>query len=121
MNKLTAVLGASPNPHRTSYLAVQRLLKQGYQVVPLGIRKGKIDDVEIITEWPKTIENLHTITLYIGPDNQPPHYDYILGLKPKRIIFNPGTENQELLTLAQKQGIEVEVACNLVMLSLGVF
>lgn len=121
MSKKTVVFGASPNIDRTSYTAVNKLRQNNHHVIALGIRAGKIGDVEILTNWPKIIDNLHTITLYIGPKNQPQHYNYLIGLKPKRIIFNPGTENEELINLAKKNNIQVEIACTLVMLSLGIY
>lgn len=119
MSKKTAVLGASPNNMRYSFRAVEMLASREHEVVPLGLRKGEIDGIPIVTDWPKQIEGLDTITLYVGPQNQPDLYDYILGLSPKRIIFNPGTENPELMQLAKEKGIEVESACTLVMLSIG--
>ncbi len=112
----TLVLGASPNPARYSYLAVNRLLAAGKEPIALGIRKGKIGDVEILRGKPE-LENIDTVTLYIGPAHQPEYYDYILGLNPRRIIFNPGTENPELVKLAKEKGIETEIACTLVMIA----
>lgn len=116
--KKTLVFGASPNPNRYSYHAVSRLLEKGYEIIPLGIRKGSISGKEIIQGIPP-LENIHTITLYINPNNQIEYYDYILSLNPKRIIFNPGTENPVLVNKAKEQGIEVEIACTLVLLSVG--
>lgn len=116
--KKTAVLGASPNPARYAHRAVNNLAQAGHPVIPLGIRKGEIAGHDIQTDWPAQIEGLDTLTLYLGPARQVEHYSYILGLKPKRIIFNPGTENEELEKLAQEQGIETERACTLVLLSI---
>ena len=116
--KKTLVLGASPNPNRYSYTAVRRLLQNGHEVVPVGIKPGKIDDTEILTEL-TDIEGIDTVTLYINPRIQPQYYDYILNLKPKRILFNPGTENRAFMELAKEAGIEVEAACTLVLLSIG--
>ena len=120
----TIVLGASPNPERYAYEAVVRLLSKGHEVVPIGIRQGKTaGDLDIINGMP-LIENVHTVTLYISPDVQAEYYDYILNtIQPKRIIFNPGTENAEFIKLIKLSGlnIEVEIACTLVMLNLGVF
>jgi uncharacterized protein len=118
MNKKTVVLGATPNPARYAYAAVQRLHHFNHEVVAVGNRAGKIDDIEIQTE-PTLAEGIDTVTLYLNADNQKPYYDYILSLKPKRIIFNPGTENPELVKLAHENGIEVEIGCTLVMLSIG--
>lgn len=114
--KTTLVLGASTNPQRYSYLAVQRLTAHQYPVIALGNRAGNIGNTIIETER-KQFENIDTVTLYLNPQRQKEYYDYILSLHPKRIIFNPGTENDELYELAKSKGIEVEEACTLVMLS----
>lgn len=116
--KKTIVFGASPNPARYSFVATNHLKNSGYEVVPVGFREGKIGDLEIKKGQPE-IENVNTITLYLNPQRQKDYYDYIFRLNPKRIIFNPGTENPELIALAKEKGIEVEVACTLVMLSIG--
>ncbi|MCO6501028.1 MAG: CoA-binding protein [Vicingus serpentipes] len=119
MMKRTLILGASPNPDRYAYKATLRLVEKGHPVFPVGLRKGKIDKHEILINTP-LIENIHTVTLYVGPQNQPPYYDYILNqIAPQRIIFNPGTENEDLIKLAQEKGITTEIACTLVLLSLG--
>ncbi|MCR5890087.1 CoA-binding protein [Hymenobacter sp. J193] len=116
--KKTLVLGASDNPARYSYQAVHRLQRHGHEVVPVGIRKGQVAGLAIETDRPAA-PDVDTVTLYVGPQNQPAWYDYILDLNPKRIIFNPGTENPELERLARQRGIETEEACTLVMLSAG--
>lgn len=118
MVKKTLVLGASNNPSRYSYLAINRLVNHGYPVVAIGKRKVKVFNVDIETEK-KEFENVDTITLYLNARNQKEYYDYILSLRPKRIIFNPGTENEELYQLAKKNGIEPMEACTLVMLGTG--
>jgi predicted CoA-binding protein len=117
--KKTAVLGASTNPQRYSFLATQMLQENGLEVLPLGIKEGLCAGLPIVTKWPEKVDDLDTLTLYLGPKNQPEHYAFILGLKPRRIIFNPGTENSELAALATIQGIEVEEACTLVLLRTG--
>lgn len=116
--KKTLVLGATPNPNRYAYLAVRALRRHGYEVVPVGIRSGEVDGLPILLDKP-ALEGIHTVTLYVGPQRQPPYYDYLLSLKPKRIIFNPGTENPELAALARTHGIEPVEGCTLVMLSVG--
>lgn len=116
--KKTLVLGATPNPNRYAYLAVRALRRHGHEVVPVGIRSGEVDGLPILPDKP-ALEGIHTVTLYVGPPRQPPYYDYLLSLKPKRIIFNPGTENPELAALAQAHGIEPVEGCTLVMLSVG--
>jgi predicted CoA-binding protein len=117
-NKPTVVIGASPNTDRYSYKATISLQSHKHTVYPIGIKKGSINGLSIINDKP-VIENIDTVTLYIGTDNQPEWYDYILSLKPKRIIFNPGTENAELIKLANDNGIETEIACTLVLLSIN--
>lgn len=114
--KKTLVIGASENPQRYSYLAVQRLTAHQHPVVALGKRPGRIGNTVIETEH-KPFDNIDTVTLYLNPGRQKEYYDYILSLHPKRIIFNPGTENDELYELARAKGIQVEEACTLVMLS----
>lgn len=115
--KRTVVLGASPNPARVSNGAVIKLINQGHEVIPIGNREGEIGGLEILTGTP-VVEEVHTITLYLNPQRQKQYYDYILNMQPKRIIFNPGTENPELVRLAEERGIEAEYACTLVMLAL---
>lgn len=116
--KKTLVIGATTNPSRYSYLAVQKLIAHEHPVVALGIKKGFIGNTEIETER-KPFEHIDTITLYINPVRQEDYYNYILSLQPKRIIFNPGTENDALVTLAQQKGIIAMEACTLVLLSTG--
>lgn len=117
-NKKTLVLGASANPSRYSNLAVNRLASKGHDVTAIGKRAGKIGDVEIITEQ-KKIEGLDTVTLYLNANNQKQYYNYIISQKPKRIIFNPGAENDELSAMAKENGILPQEACTLVLLSTG--
>jgi predicted CoA-binding protein len=117
-DKKTLVLGASPNPGRYAYLAANRLVSHGHSIVNVGLKTGEVAGVPI--EKPETIhEDIDTVTLYVGPQRQPPLYDYILDTHPKRIIFNPGTENNELRKMANDKGIETEYACTLVLLSIG--
>lgn len=116
--KKTLILGATPNAGRYAYLAADRLVKSGHPIVNVGIKEGEAAGVPI--EKPEVIHNdIDTITLYVGPQNQEPLYDYILNTHPKRIIFNPGTENSELRRMANEKGIETEYACTLVLLSVG--
>jgi hypothetical protein len=82
----------------------------------VGIRRGEIDGTTILQDQPE-IDRVHTVTLYLNPERQKPYYDYIFSLQPDRIIYNPGTENAELMRLAAERGIENEVACTLVMLA----
>jgi predicted CoA-binding protein len=117
-SKKTVVIGASENPERYSNRAVRKLKDYGHEVVAVGLRAGKIDGVNIHADKPAE-DNVDTVTMYVGEKNQPALYDYILSLKPKRIIFNPGAENPELEKKAEEKGIEVVEACTLVMLSIG--
>lgn len=116
--KKTLVLGASDNPSRYSYLAVQRLVSYDHPVIAIGRKVGKIENIPIVTEHP-LIEDLDTITLYLNSTHQKDFYAYILSLHPKRIIFNPGAENEELADLALANGIKPLEACTLVLLSTG--
>lgn len=116
--KKTIVLGATPDSSRYAYLASNKLVKYGHEIINVGIKTGEVAGVPI--EKPETLHSdVDTITLYIGPHNQPPLYDYILSTNPNRIIFNPGTENLELELKAQQRGIETVMGCTLVMLSVG--
>jgi hypothetical protein len=119
-NKPVLVLGASDNPARYSYLAVHRLRNKGYPVFAIGKRFTLVADVPVETEK-KNFQNIHTVTLYLNPAHQQEYYNYLLSLKPKRIIFNPGAENEELYQLAEQNGIQPLEACTLVLLSTGQF
>jgi len=118
--KKTVVLGATDNPDRFAYRAAHSLVRHGHPIAPIGIRKGTVAGQEISTNRP-AITDVDTVTLYVGTRNLPEWYDYILGLQPKRIIFNPGTENNELQRMAQEQGIQTVEGCTLVMLSMGAY
>ncbi len=116
----TVILGATPNENRYAYFAAERLSASELEFIPVGIKKGTVLGTEILDLRTKPeIKNVHTITLYIGPDNQPEWYDYILSLEPKRIIFNPGTENSKFALIAKNAGIEIENSCTLTMLAIG--
>lgn len=119
-SKKTLVLGASENPSRYSNMAVNRLSAHKHSVIAVGKREGTIGNVQIVTGQPKE-DDIDTVTLYLNPTNQKPYYDYILSLNPKRIIFNPGTENPELYQQACEKGIKPMEACTLVLLSTGQF
>lgn len=117
MKQTTLVMGASPNAARYSYMATQLLKSHQYQVIAFGLKAGKIEDTEITQLLPES--DIDTVTLYLGPQNQVQYVDYLLKLKPARVIFNPGTENPELQALLQEHGIQVIEACTLVMLRTG--
>ena len=116
MQKKTLVLGASMNPGRYSNIAIKRLVSQNQPTVAVGLRKGEVAGVAITNEE-EDFEDVDTVTLYLNAQRQAQYYDYILSLKPKRVIFNPGTENPELYALLRKNKIEIEIACTLVMLA----
>ena len=113
--KKTLVLGASLNPSRYSNLAIHRLVGHGINVEAIGLKEGTVAGVVISTDN-EPFEDIDTITLYLNPKRQMPLYNYIVSLKPKRVIFNPGTENPEFFDLLRKNNIDYEVACTLVLL-----
>ena len=118
MKKKTLILGATPNPDRYAYKAAHKLVQHGHQIINVGVKKGEVANVVI--EKPEQIyTDIDTVTLYLNPTHQIELYDYILATKPKRIIFNPGTENAVLAKKAEAQGIETLEACTLVMLAIG--
>ena len=117
-SNITMVLGASPNSERHSYLATIMLSEKGHAVYPYGIKKGMIQSLPIVQDWPSN-GTISSLTLYLGPTAQEAYYDQIIALKPQRIIFNPGTENPTLVQLANAAGIETIEACTLVMLTTG--
>lgn len=119
-SKKTLVLIASPKPERYAYKAVKMLLENDHQVVAIGRREGAIDELKFLTGKP-LVESVHTLTLYLNPLNQKDFYQYILALAPKRVIFNPGTENKELQQMLDLNKIQWEEACTLVLLSTGQF
>lgn len=116
--KKTLVIGASENPERYSNKAIRALLSHQHHVVALGLKKGAIEEVTFHTQK-EQFENIDTVTLYIGPQNQPEYYSYIIGLHPRRVIFNPGTENPEFIAQLEAAGIYPEIACTLVLLATG--
>jgi uncharacterized protein len=121
MEKRTLVLGASPNPDRFSFKAIKSLQRREVPVIAVGRRDADLGDIMIVKGMPENIGPVHTITLYLSAKNQKEYYNYILSLKPARIIFNPGTTNPELAEMARINGIEVINECMLVMLNTGQF
>lgn len=118
--KKTLIVGATTNPSRYAYTAASMFEERGLDFIPIGIKTGEVFGKKILDLRSKpALEDIDTITLYIGPDNQAEWIDYLLSLKPKRIIFNPGTENPVFYKRAHSAGIQVLEACNLVMLSTG--
>jgi hypothetical protein len=118
--KKTVVLGASPNPVRFSYKAVKSLLRHEQEVVAVGFREGLIEEQPILVGQPP-IENVHTVSIYIGSSRQTDYYDYVFSLKPQRVIFNPGTVNPDFMMRLKREGIEPVGECMLVMLNEGTY
>ncbi len=116
MGKRTLVLGASLKPNRYSNYAIQRLVANKYEVMAFGLKSGEVSGVTIDTDLLQ-YEAIDTVTLYLNPERQKAYYDYIIGLKPKRVIFNPGTENPEFYEILKTNGIPFEESCTLVLLS----
>jgi hypothetical protein len=113
--KKTLIIGASSNPERYAYKAAERLLSYGHEIELLGLRPDVIFGKTIDTER-KNYQDIDTVTLYVGPQNQPSYYEYVVSLKPKRVIFNPGTENREFESILKQNEITAEEACTLVLL-----
>lgn len=120
MIKKTLVLGASPNPTRYSYKAVKKLLEYNFEVVAIGLRETTIETVQVHKGMPD-FKDIHTITLYMNPVNQEQFLEYLIGLNPRRIIFNPGTFNPKLFRMAKAAGIETQEDCTLIMLEMENF
>jgi len=118
--KKTLILGATDNPDRYAYRAAQSLLRHGHAIALVGIKKGAVAGQPILNDK-SPVPDVDTVTLYVGPRHQPEWYDYLMSLRPRRIVFNPGTENPELERLARAQGIQTLEACTLVMLSAGTY
>ena len=110
------MLGASLKPNRYSHYAIQRLVANKHEVVAFGLREGEVSGISIDTEL-LIYEDINTVTLYLNPKRQEAYYDFIISLKPKRVIFNPGTENPKFYKLLRENNIDFEVACTLVLLS----
>jgi hypothetical protein len=119
-SKKTLVLGASTRPERYAFMAVDSLVTKGHAVVAIGQTQGEVSGVKIQTKQ-IPLKNIDTVTLYLNPARQREYYNYIIGLKPKRVIFNPGTENPEFYQLLKANSIKTEVACTLVLLSTNQF
>ena len=115
-NNKTLVLGASTKPDRYAYLAITMLVEKGHSVLAIGQNAGEVAGVKIQTKA-IPLKNIDTITLYLNPTRQRDYYNYIVESKPKRVIFNPGTENPEFYQLLELNNIKAEVACTLVLLT----
>lgn len=118
--KKTVIIGATTNPSRYAYVAADMLTEYHHEIIPVGIKKGEVYGKLILDIHQRPpVSDVDTITLYIGPQHQPEHYDYIMSLKPKRVIFNPGTENPEFEKIIEESGAEALEACTLVLLRSG--
>lgn len=113
--KKTLVIGASENPSRYSNIAINRLIQLGHPVVAIGLREGEVAGIPFSSEK-RQFEEIDTVTLYLGAKHQPDYYDYVVSLNPKRVIFNPGTENPDFYKILKEHDIFAEVACTLVLL-----
>ncbi len=118
MNKTTVIIGASANAEKYSFKATTQLIKHGHTVYPIGVKDGSIENIKIITNKP-ILKNIHTVTLYINPAKQTEWLEYIISLSPKRVIFNPATENPSIYPTLSANNIQFEEACTLVLLSLN--
>lgn len=116
MNKKTLVFGASLKPDRYSNLVIRKLISKNHEVLAFGLKLGVINGVSIDTNL-NVYKDLHTVTLYVNPMHQKTYYNYLVSLNPKRIIFNPGTENPEFYSILKENNIYFEEACSLVLLS----
>ena len=114
------VYGASTNPARYAFMATELLLSKGHEVILVGHKSGEVDGNEILLGQPD-LADIHTVTLYVGPKNQTDLLAYLMRIQPQRVIFNPGTENPDLMKQLSAAGMEVEEACTLVMLHTGQF
>ena len=115
-NKKTLVLGASTKPERYAYKAIAMLLEKGHSVLAIGQNAGEVAGIKIQTKA-IPLKNIDTVTLYLNPARQRDYYNYIVEAAPKRVVFNPGTENPEFYQLLKLNNIKVEVACTLVLLA----
>lgn len=116
MKNTNLVIGASLNPNRYSNIAIKRLIDRNINTKAIGLKNGNIHTVTVETEK-LLFKDIDTVTLYLNPKRQEGYYNYILELSPRRVIFNPGTENFEFIKLLKEKGVEAEIACTLVLLS----
>lgn len=120
MSKKTLVIGASTKQDRYSNMAIRKLVKYNHETVAFGMKSGEVAGVQIDTEL-VDYKDIDTVTLYLNPTRQQEYYNYIVNLNPKRVIFNPGTENPEFYTILKANNIAYEIACTLVLLSIKQF
>lgn len=118
---VTLIVGLSNKPDRYAYRAAKMLKAYGHQIEAFGLKAETVLDVPVKTVWEEIQTRPDTVTLYVNPARQTEMMPHIIQLKPRRIIFNPGTENPEFECLAQKAGIQTEIACTLVLLATGTY
>ncbi len=116
----TLIIGASNNPDRYSYKAAHKLTENGFEIIPYGVKSGEVAGVKILNDWDPSWD-VDTVTMYINSTIQKEYYDRIIALKPRRVIFNPGTENPEFYPILKKHNIMYEEACTLVLLSMKAY
>jgi predicted CoA-binding protein len=116
-----AILGASPKPERYAYKAMEMLEEYGHRPVPINPAFDEIRGKKCYPNISDAPGPIDTVTLYLGETRSTPLIDEIISAKPRRLIMNPGAENDALATQAEKAGIEVVEGCTLVMLRTGQF
>jgi len=119
---IVVVLGASTNPERYSFQAVQRLAARGYRVIPVHPKYSEVAGVPVTASL-SAIQSrpVDTITVYVRPEISSGLADVFFSTTPRRVIFNPGSENPELANRLRQTGIQVEISCTLVLLATGQF
>lgn len=115
------VLGASPKPERYSNQAIRLLLEQGYRITPVNPAIPVIEGLNVTHQLSDIDEPVHTLAMYVGEARSSKMLDDILGIKPERVIFNPGSESAVLKSRLDGQGSECIEGCTLVMLRTGQF
>ncbi len=116
MGKKTLVLGVSLKEARYSNKVIHKLIADNHEVRAIGFKEGSVANINVSIEK-KMFKNIDTVSLYLSPVNQVSFYSYVVALNPERVIFNPGTENEEFQKILEKNGIKNETACTLVLLS----
>lgn len=118
---VTLIVGLSNKPDRYAYRAAKMLKGYGHTIEAYGLKAETVFEIPVKTDWKEIQSRPDTVTLYVNPARQKEMIPHIIQLMPRRIIFNPGTENPEFESLAQKAGIQTEIACTLVLLATGTY
>lgn len=116
-----AVLGASPKPDRYAYRAMQMLREYGHRAIPINPAFPEIMGETCHGSIADIAEPIDTVTMYLGKQRSDSLIPQIVAAKPRRIIMNPGAENDDLADKAREAGIEVDYACTFVLLQTGAF